>query len=307
MATERAKTISLKAYAKINLALDILGMRPDGYHEVRMIMQQVSLCDEVTLTWMPARDGQSSGGITLTSNHPTLPLGSANLAYRAAALMMAQFHLKGALHIELQKNIPVAAGLAGGSTDAAAVIKGISELVAPAIELSEQMALSARLGADVPFCLLGGTALARGTGTVLTPIRSSLKGWIVLVTPDIEVSTPEMYAAFDEGLRRGHRPQRPDIQMLRSALSHPEHTGIDAEMQGYREMGNVFEPIVSERYPEIREIKRRLLAQGAQVAMMSGSGPTVFGFFEAYETALCAQKSLSEQYRHCHLATAITA
>ncbi len=250
----------LKAYAKINLALDVLHKRPDGYHEVAMIMQAVSLADIVTLTSRP-------GCIELSVNIPGLPGDASNLAYRAAVLLKEYAKPKQGVHITLDKHIPLAAGLAGGSADAAAVLKGLNQLWELNLSLNELSKLAAKLGSDVPFCLYNGTMLATGRGELLAPLPAMPACHVVLAKPAIEVPTAWVYQQFKAD--RVYR--RPDIETMSKYLAEGSLAGVAGNL------ANVLENVTIPAYPEIAKIKEHMLNYGAMAALMSGSGPTVFG------------------------------
>ncbi len=252
----------MKAFAKINLGLDVISKLPNGYHEVKMIMQSLAICDELFFTKIPA-------GITMTCDDAELPTDENNLVYRAASLMFDEYHIPGGVSIHLKKNIPIAAGMAGGSTDAAAVMKGINEFFQLNIPLQELMELGVRIGADVPYCIMGGTTLAEGIGEKLTPLPPMPKCLVLVVKPDINVSTKFVYEHLDaEGVAH-----HPDIDGMIDAI----HAG---SLQGIMDkMGNVLETVTIPAHPVIDTIKDKMTELGALKTLMSGSGPTVFGFF----------------------------
>ncbi len=260
--------VTVEANAKINLTLDILGKRPDGYHEVAMVMQTVGLHDTVTLEKRPQ-------GISLTINVPWLKADEKNLAWRAAALVQEKFGLTGGVHIELTKRIPVAAGLAGGSADAAAVLKGMSELYALNLSDEQLCELGASLGSDIPFCLLGGTMLATGRGEVLKRLPDMPETWVVLVKPRISVSTAWAYQNYD----------------AQGAAKHPDNEAIQQEIARGNRKGvakllcNVLESVTINKYDVIERYKQMMLDNGAMASMMSGSGPTVFALAQSREQA----------------------
>lgn len=258
----------LNAYAKINLALDVLYKRPDGYHEVTMIMQAVRLADTVTLTSQP-------NDIVLSVNIAGLPADASNLAYRAAALLKPYASVKQGVHIKLDKQIPLAAGLAGGSADAAAVLKGLNSLWELNLSLDELSKLAAQLGSDVPFCLYNSTMLATGRGELLEPLPPLKNCYIVLAKPAIAVPTAWVYQQFkaDKVMRR------PDIAAMRNYLAEGSLAGVAQNLV------NVLESVTIPVYPEIAKIKDSMLKYGAMAALMSGSGPTVFGLAHCQEQA----------------------
>lgn len=281
--------ISLKAYAKVNLTLDVIGKREDGYHLVQMIMQQIDLFDEVTL------EGHGSG-IALDCDSPYVPKNPQNLAWRAVSLMQETYGLRQGVRIGIRKQIPVAAGLAGGSTDAAAVIHGYAALCGLQLSLPEKMALGLRLGADVPFCLLGGAALAEGIGERLTPVSGLKDAWLVVCKPNFGVSTRDVYGALEwEKIQR-----HPDTTAMLEALK----TGTVQAVSPL--LCNVLEPVTCQRHPEVRALKERMLQYGAESALMSGSGPTVFGLFKTAEKARSACGNLKRFYRQTYAVKTIT-
>lgn len=267
--------LTLKAYAKINLALDVLFKRSDGYHEVAMIMQSVSLADTITLTSQP-------GDITLKVNIPGLPADASNLAYRAAALLKEYAQPEQGVHIGLVKHIPLAAGLAGGSADAAAVLKGLNTLWGLNFNLDELSRLAAKLGSDVPFCLYNGTKLATGRGELLAPLPALPACYVVLAKPAIAVPTAWVYQQF----KPDKAGRRPDIEVMSKFLAEGNLSGVAANM------ANVLESVTIPAYPEISQIKEHMLNYGAMAALMSGSGPTVFGLVSCREQAEAIAKRL---------------
>lgn len=258
----------VQAFAKINLALDVLHKRNDGYHEVAMVMQSISLADELSLTLQES-------DITVSTDVPELETGSGNLAYRAAALLREHCGSKQGAHIYIRKNIPIAAGLAGGSSDAAATLSGLNQLWRLDLTLEELAELGAKLGSDVPFCLYGGTMLATGRGEKLNPLPPMPECWVVLAKPAAQVSTAWVYANYKNQPEIRH----PDLTAMQQALSQKDLSRIS------REAGNVLETVTIPAYPEIDELKTSMLQCGAMVSLMSGSGPTVFGLADNYEKA----------------------
>ena len=253
-------------YAKINLGLDVLGLRADKYHEVAMVMQSISLADTVTFTDCPE--------LKVTTDLPGLEGGPSNLAYKAAVLMGEFAHREPRVHIHIEKKVFMAAGLAGGSTDAAAVLRGLNrfwELHLPAEKLER---LGAKLGSDVPFCVAGGTTLATGRGEILTPLPDLPNLYLVLAKPPLEISTPWAYREFDKQKNVVH----PDIEGMVQAVRVSDVQGV------LQRCGNVLEPVTAGAHPEIREIQQQMLRNGADLALMSGSGPTVFGIVKDKET-----------------------
>ena len=257
-----------KAYAKINLGLDVIGRLPNGYHEVRMIMQTVGIYDVLTLKKIPE-------GIVVTTDNGDLPTDEDNLIYKSARLMLEQYRLPGGVSIHLEKNIPIAAGMAGGSTDAAATFIGMNELFEVGAGEEELRELGVKVGADVPYCIMGGTALAEGIGEKLTPLPAPQDCYLLIAKPDINVSTKYVYEHLDaEGVEK-----HPDIDGMIEALKQGSLTGI------VERMSNVLENVTVKKYPVIQEMKQNMLDNGALGSLMSGSGPTVFGIFDERESA----------------------
>ena len=268
--------MDLKALAKINLGLDVLGRRENGYHDVRMVMQSVYLYDNVRL------EAREEPGIELSSNLYYLPDDSGNIAYKAAQMMIEEFHLEGGVRITLDKHIPVAAGMAGGSSNAAAVLFGMNRLFGLELTRQELMERGVLLGADVPYCILRGTVLAEGIGEKLTVLPSIPKCAVLIAKPPVSVSTRVVYEALDSKEIVKH----PDIDGLIRALEEGSLKTVAACM------GNVLEDVTIPKYPVIREIKQEMLEAGALNAMRSGSGPTVFGLFENKIKARNAQERI---------------
>ena len=283
--------IEVKAYAKLNLSLDVLGKRPDGYHDMRMVMQTVGLTDQLRLetgTGKPLR---------METNLGFLPADEHNLAAAAALRLCEAAGVEhGGLSIRLRKTIPVCAGLAGGSADAAAVLRGLNQLLGLGLSGQRLAEIGAQVGSDVPYCVMGGTALAEGRGEVLTPLPPLPPCHVVLCKPAFSVSTPELFKALD-GCRICRRP---DTAGLLAALEGGDLPEVA------RRMYNVFEDVLpSRRAQEIDAIKNVLIQHGALGASMSGTGPTVFGLFARREEAEGAWKALRELYRETFLAEAV--
>ena len=268
------------AHAKINLSLDILSRRPDGYHDVRMIMQSLKLADRIAL------QKTDEAGIILETDAPDIPKDDRNLCVKAAGLLFRRFSLPGGIRIDLKKHIPAAAGLAGGSSDAAAVLHGMRELYQLPLSDMELIEEGKKIGADVPFCILGGTALSEGIGEQLTRISAVLPFTVLLVKPPVSVSTKEIYEAFD----RTAPSERPDTEGMLLALQTGNAAGIAGRLV------NVLEPVTAAMHPEIRQIRETLLCLGAAGARMSGSGPTVFGLFKEKAAAADAEKTVRELF-----------
>ncbi len=270
------REIKLKAMAKINLGLDVLRKREDGYHELRMIMQTVRLFDRIQLTVT------ETPGIRVKTNLSFLPVDEGNLVYRAAKLLMDEAQVKKGLFIHLEKHIPVAAGMAGGSSDAAAVLVGVNRLFHMGFTLEELMERGVRLGADVPYCILRGTALAEGIGEKLTALPAPPPCHVLIAKPKVHVSTKFVYG----NLKAHELKEHPDIDGQLQALR-------DGDLYRMAElMGNVLETVTIPAYPVVQEIKDIMKKQGAVNAMMSGSGPTVFGLFDDKTKARKAYEKL---------------
>ena len=270
--------IILDAHAKINLGLDITGLRGDGYHLVDMVMQAVTLSDRIII-----KDNGSSD-IRLTSDAKHLPLDEHNLAYKAAKLMQDAFPGTGGVDIHIEKNIPVAAGLAGGSTDAAAVMTGINELFGLGTDKGKLMEMAVKLGADVPYCIFGGTARAEGIGEVITKLSDLPDCFILISKPSCSVSTRETYERYDALTEVLH----PDIEGMIRCIETGDMPGMSAKM------GNVLEYVTEPMHPVISDIKRVARENGAVSSMMSGSGPSVFSIFDDEEKLKSAKARIEE-------------
>ena len=274
--------IELNAYAKVNLGLDVLRRREDGYHELRMIMQTVDLYDTLTL------EKTTEMGIVMTCNIEGLPCDERNLVYKSAKLMFEEYKLPGGIRIHLEKRIPMAAGMAGGSTDAAAVFNGMNELYALGIAKERLCELGVRIGADVPYCIVGGTALSEGIGEVLTVLPNVPDCVVLIAKPDFDVSTKYVF----ENLHANSLTYHPDIDAMAEAIRAGDLNGV------VKVMDNVLETVTEAKYTEITDIKNIMRENGAMRAMMSGSGPTVFGLYEKKEDA----KKAADAIRKCNLA-----
>lgn len=270
----------LKALAKINLGLDVLRRKEDGYHEVKMIMQTIQLHDQIHMKKIEEDE------IRIHTNLYYLPNNENNLAYKAAKMLKDEFHLPGGVSINLKKVIPVAAGMAGGSSDAAAVLYGMNKMYGLKLSMQELMDRGVKLGADVPYCIMRGTALAEGIGEKLTKLPAMPKCHILIAKPPINVSTKFVY----ENLHAND-------------LKPEDHPQVDAQLEALKEgnleklvahMGNVLERVTVPEYPVINEIKELMTANGALGAMMSGSGPTVFGIFTEYAKAKAAYQAIEK-------------
>lgn len=268
----------LQAFAKINLGLDVLGKREDGYHEVRMIMQTIRMYDQLDMR------KSVEPGIHLTTNKKYIPVDENNLVWRAAKLMMDTCGIMEGVSIHLHKVIPVAAGMAGGSSDAAATLVGMNRLFHCGLSKEKLMELGVQIGADVPYCVLRGTALAEGIGEKLTVLPPMPDCWILIGKPGISVSTKYVYTTLDLNTDTVH----PDIDGMKKGLE-------DGNLYGITErMGNVLQDVTIPAYPEVERIKEQMKTLGAVNAMMSGSGPTVFGIFDNEEKAQEACQKLRE-------------
>lgn len=265
-----------RAYAKINIGLDVLRRRADGYHEVKMIMQTVDIYDELVL------ERRKEPGIELRMDNSDLPSGGDNLICRAADLLFREKKITEGVNISLTKRIPIAAGMAGGSADAAAALRGLNELFDLGYSLKELQALGVGLGADIPYCLAGGTMLSEGIGEILTPLPAPPAAHLVIAKPDINVSTAFVYGNLHADSLAWH----PDIDGMIAALQKGDLDGITGRL------GNVLETVTVKAHPVIEQIKELLRKQGAENALMSGSGPTVFGIFKEKETAARAAEAV---------------
>ena len=283
----RGDFVEVQAFAKLNLTLDILGKRPDGYHDLQMVMQSITLADTITL------EENQGKGLRVSTNLHFLPTGEKNLAAAAALRFWeATGREPENLDIHLEKRIPVCAGMAGGSSDAAAVLRALNQRSGSPFSLLQLAQLGAQVGSDVPYCVLGGTALAEGRGEVLTPLPPLPKCWVVACKPDFPVSTPELFAQADRVKLRC----RPDTSGLLAALEGGDLGGVA------RRMYNVFEDVLPQRlHSRVAEIKNELVQWGALGANMSGSGPTAFGLFAERAAAEAAQAHLSSRYRDTFL------
>ena len=268
--------LGLKAYGKINLGLDVLRKREDGYHEVKMIMQTVGIFDKIDLI------RTEEPGIQVETNLYYLPCNENNLVYKAAKLLMDEFHIEEGVKIKLKKFIPVAAGMAGGSSDAAAVLVGVNKMFGLGLTKKALMERGVRIGADVPYCIMRGTALSQGIGEILTPLPPIPQCQVLIAKPAINVSTKFVYENLHANDLK--KEDHPDIDGMVEAIKRKDLYGVTSRF------GNVLEKVTEKEYPVISQIKSQMISLGAVNAMMSGSGPTVFGVFtrpqaaeEAYE------------------------
>lgn len=260
--------LRIRAHAKINLYLDVLNRREDGYHEIQTVMQSIGVYDELKINHLPS-------GISLRCKHPQLSNPQSNLALRAAQLLGDRTGSKNGAEIKLKKNIPIGAGLAGGSADAAGVLVGLNIMWGLDLTLRELQELGAELGSDIPFCLEGGTLLAEGRGEVLQKVSDFPDANIILAKPSFSLSAAEIYKQWDEGQKREH----PDIHAFLNSLESCSLKAASANL------ANALEQVVFKTYPEVQTIKERCLEAGALGALMSGSGPSVFAVAQTSEQA----------------------
>ncbi|MCI9296276.1 MAG: 4-(cytidine 5'-diphospho)-2-C-methyl-D-erythritol kinase [Lachnospiraceae bacterium] len=269
----------LKAHGKINLGLDVVRRLENGYHEVRMIMQSVELADIVTIK------KSAEDNIVIRADQKTIPCDERNLAYKAAKLMKETYGISEGVEIFLEKHIPVAAGMAGGSADCAAVLKGMDELFCLGLTLEELQKTGVKLGADVPYCLMGGCALSEGIGEVLTGLKEPPECVLLLVKPDINVSTKYVY----RNLKLETLERHPDIDGMMRDIENGALESLCEKLE------NVLESVTGKQYPVIGKIEHVMKEEGALQAVMSGSGPTVFGIFKETETARKAMNKIREK------------
>lgn len=270
--------VYLKAYGKINLALDVLRKRDDGYHEVRMIMQTVDIFDSINMI------KTDSGKIEIETNLFYLPTNENNIVYKAAKLLFDEFDIRSGLKIKLKKFIPVSAGMAGGSADAASVMFGVNKMFNLKLSKTQLMERGVKIGADVPYCLMRGTALSEGIGEELTSLPDMVKCPVLITKPPISVSTKFVY----ENLKLDKIEKHPDIDGMIQAIKSSDIKGVASRME------NVLETVTIQEYPQIQKLKEIMLEENAMNALMSGSGPTVFGLFESMETAYRAKERIKE-------------
>ncbi len=273
-------SIKIDAHAKINLSLDVLKRREDGYHELKMIMQQIELKDIITL-----EDGHTD--VVIESNNSEIPLDSSNLAYKAYSLLKEMYDIQKGVYINIQKNIPVAAGLAGGSSDAAAVLKGLNKLWQLNLTQKDLMDIGVKIGADIPYCIMGGTALSEGIGEKLTELKSFSNKLILLANPNIPVSTAHVF----KSLKLDNVLVHPDTDSLLKSIRENDTKSLA------KNMVNVLETVTIQEHPIIDDIKRHMTEHGALGSLMSGSGPTVFGIFENEEDILRCKDSLNNRIK----------
>lgn len=272
--------MKIKAYSKVNIALDVIGKREDGYHLLKMIMQTVNIYDELTF-----KKGEE--GIHITSNKDFVPTDDKNLVYKAIDLFCDTYDIKREVEVHIEKNIPVEAGMAGGSTDAAATLRAMRDLYRPDIGNDELRLLGVKLGADVPYCIEGGTALCEGIGEVITPLKSFRDKLMVVVKPNFGVSTVKTYKSFNLNDVKKH----PKIDNLIEAMSKDDIQYVSDNMM------NLLELVTIKEHKEIKDIKEFMCREGALGAMMSGSGPTVFSFFNDIDKANHCADKLRDKYK----------
>lgn len=278
----------IRAYAKVNISLDVVGKREDGYHLLKMIMQNIDLYDEIEMD-------ECESGIVISCDKAYVPTDNRNLAYKAADLFMKEYGINAGVSIKITKNIPVAAGLAGGSTDAAAVLKGMRDMFRPQVSNEELMKTGVRIGADVPYCIQGGTALCEGIGEIMTVLPSFKNHIMVVVKPPFGVSTRDVYQALDISKIMRH-PRTGDLikAMRRNDLEFV-----------CKNMRNVLENVTLRRCRSIRDIKNSMVRNGAVGAMMSGSGPTVFGFFDDMMSAQRCYEAMKRNFKEVYITRTI--
>lgn len=278
----------VKAYGKINISLDVVGKREDGYHLLKMIMQNVDLYDSLSFQ-------KCNKGINISCNKPYIPTDEKNLVYKATQLFMDTYDIHEGINIYLKKNIPVAAGMAGGSADAAAVFKALTKIFNIDVDDDELMKLGVRIGADVPYCIIGGTALCEGIGEIITPLTPFKNQILVLVKPNFGVSTKEVFKNLDVSKIFKH----PDTGAIIKAM---EENKLEDVCNGMR---NLLENVTLRKYPVLKRIKEDMIKMGAMGAMMSGSGPTIFAFFDDMLKAQRCYDKFKIQYKEVYLTRTI--
>lgn len=278
----------LKAYAKINLSLDVIGKREDGYHILKMIMQTVDLYDILNVK-------KTHKGIKIVCNRPYVPTDERNLAYKAAELFINTYKIDGGVEIYLKKYIPVAAGMAGGSTDAAAVLKAMRTIYKPEIEDKELMEIGLKIGADVPYCIVGGTALCEGIGEEITSLKPFKNHILLVIKPPFGVSTKEVYSNLDINKIVKH----PDTDILIKYIEEDNLIGVS------RNMKNVLENVTLKKHTILKNVKRETFDMGAIGVLMSGSGPTIFAFFEDMLKAQMCYDKMKRKYKEVFITRTI--
>ena len=271
--------LQLKAYGKINLGLDVIRKRPDGYHDLDMIMQMVDVYDDVII------EKKAGEEIVVKADAAVLSNGKDNLAYMAAKMLFDEFGIKSGVEITIHKRIPIAGGMAGGSSDCATTLIGINEMFNLGLSKQQRMERGVKLGADVPYCVLGGTAIARGIGEVLTPLPTPPQCHVIIAKPPISVSTAYVYGH----IRPDEITKRPDIEQMTLAIKEQDLNKLSDLLY------NVMEEVTVSEYPVIEKLKSIMLENGALNSIMSGSGPTVFGLFDDRKKAQAAMKALDSK------------
>jgi 4-diphosphocytidyl-2-C-methyl-D-erythritol kinase len=280
--------MNCKAYAKINISLDVTGKKDDGYHLLRMIMQTIDVYDLISVD-------ETLSGITLSCNKSFIPTDDRNLAYKAAKLFLDNYNIRAGVSIKIRKNIPVAAGLAGGSTDAAAVLKCMRDIFKPEIGDTELMELGVRIGADVPYCIVGGTALCEGIGEIVKPMKAFKDKIVVLVKPSFGVSTKDVYTSLDLNKIYKH----PETDELVSAMEQGDLKFVAENMK------NILENVTLKKHQSLRELKKDFMQMEALGVMMSGSGPSVFAFFDDMMKAQSCYDRMKNKYKEVFITRTI--
>ncbi len=279
------KTITLNCNAKINLSLDVVGKRPDGYHNIELIFLEIPLWDTISVTL------KNDGIINLSCDDKTLPTDEKNIAYKAAKAFFTEYGENFGCDISIKKNIPHGAGLAGGSADAAGVLKALNQLLSSPFSQKKLMEIGVMLGADVPFCIIGGCAFAEGIGEILTPLPKPEGLYYLLIKPEESISTPYVYQNLD----LNKKPETLDIRLVIKAIKENDNEAL------IKYSGNIMEDVTGKRCPIIYEIKDVLSKSGAKKALMSGSGTTVFGIFDNKDVAENAFDALKKRYQKVYL------
>ena len=290
----------IKAYAKINLGLDVVRKRADGYHDVKMIMQTIDIFDTLDIN-LGIENGENAvdlgglGKISVVCGDANVPCDETNLVCKSAKAFLEYTGKKADISVKIEKNIPVGAGLAGGSTDAASVLRALNVLLKTELSDTELMKIAKNIGADVPFCVVGNTYLAEGIGEILTPVKSNIKFDILLVKPPFSVSTPSVY----KSLVLDENTTHPDIDKIKNALEDGNVSVI------YENLGNTLEDVTLKMYGEVGKIKGNLKNLGAGAVLMSGSGPSVFAIFDDRQKLDGAYKIMKEKYKQTYLTSTI--
>lgn len=290
----------IKAYAKINLGLDVVRKRADGYHDVKMIMQTIDIFDTPDIN-LGIENGENAvdlgglGKISVVCGDENVPCDETNLVCKSAKAFLEYTGKKADISVKIEKNIPVGAGLAGGSADAASVLRALNILLKTELSDTELMKIAKNIGADVPFCVVGNTYLAEGIGEILTPVKSNIKFDILLVKPPFSVSTPSVY----KSLVLDENTTHPDIDKIKNALEDGNVSVI------YENLGNTLEDVTLKMYGEVGKIKENLKNLGASAVLMSGSGPSVFAIFDDRQKLDGAYKIMKEKYKQTYLTSTI--